>query len=95
MEAVIPEDWGWCVMCQREPFMLWVGCGNVNDPDHRSDDSPPAKHKIVWHCFTSAEVFFWKRLFKKIDTGPALGKLAADLQAILSQEKAITLVDEP
>ena len=28
---VIPEDWGWCVMCQRDPYALWVGCGNLLD----------------------------------------------------------------
>ena len=22
-EPVIAEDWGWCVMLKRDPFMLW------------------------------------------------------------------------
>jgi hypothetical protein len=26
--AVFPEDWGWCVMVEGQPFSLWVGCGN-------------------------------------------------------------------
>ena len=30
-EDIINEDWGRSLMCQREPFMLWVGCGNVWD----------------------------------------------------------------
>ncbi|BDU21690.1 hypothetical protein DYGSA30_31470 [Dyella sp. GSA-30] len=28
---VLGEDWGWCVMLQRKPFPLWVGCGNRFD----------------------------------------------------------------
>src|SRR5262245_38288909 len=62
---IINEDWGRCVMCQRDPFMLWVGCANVTTDETSTDP-------IVWHCFATAEVFFWKRLFRTIDTEPAL-----------------------
>jgi hypothetical protein len=31
VEDIINEDWGRCFMCQRDPFMLWVGCGNMSD----------------------------------------------------------------
>jgi hypothetical protein len=34
VENIINEDWGRCLMCQRDPFMLWVGCGNMSD--HRT-----------------------------------------------------------
>lgn len=27
-EPIVPEDWGWCVILHREPFLLWVACGN-------------------------------------------------------------------
>ena len=95
---VINEDWGRCLMCSREPFMLWVGCANSTDPeppDAVSRDAPPPAGSVVWHCFAAAEVFFWKRLFRKIDTGPAVEKLQRELGEILRAESAITLVPEP
>ncbi len=94
--AIIEEDWGRCLMCSRDPFMLWVGVGNVIDDDATPlGDGPPAKEQVTWHCFATAEVFFWKRLFRKIDTKPALSKLNADLGQILSAEPEITLVEQP
>jgi hypothetical protein len=78
VEPIINEDWGRCLMCARDPFMLWVGCGNV-DIEAMPADAPPKKEDAVWHCFVTAEVFFWKRLFRKIDTAPAVAKLHADI----------------
>jgi hypothetical protein len=95
VEEIIPEDWGWCVMCQREPYWLWVGCGNMDDLEANADSPPPKKDDIIWHCFSTAEVFFWKRLFKKVDSAPALAKLDSHLREILSSERGIMLVDEP
>jgi hypothetical protein len=95
VEDIINEDWGRCLMCATVPFMLWVGCGNVTDFDAPPEDVPPNKEDIVWHCFVTAEVFFWRRLIKKIDTEPAVAKLHADLGRILAAEPEITLVDEP
>lgn len=46
---VLSEDWGWCVMLQRKPFPLWVGCGNRFDT---TDE---------WGAFVTAEPgFFYK-----------------------------------
>ena len=76
VEDIINEDWGRCLMCSRDPFMLWVGCGSVSDDETvQPDDPPPAKSDVTWHCFATAEVFFWKRLFRRIDTKPAVSKL--------------------
>ena len=88
VEPVIAEDWGRCLMLSRDPFLLWVGCGNVSDST--ADD--PSNNKITWHCFPSAEVPLLKRLFGKTDTTAALSKLDADLHAILTAEPAIMLV---
>ena len=38
VEPIINEDWGRCLMCSRDPFMLWVGCGNM-DAKPRGDVS--------------------------------------------------------
>jgi hypothetical protein len=95
VEAIINEDWGRCLMCQRDPFMLWVGCGNVSDPDATHPAALPLKEAITWHCFVSAEVFFWKRLFRSIDTGPGVSRLDGVLGKILGAEPEITIVEQP
>ena len=96
VEPVISEDWGRCLMCARDPFMLWVGCGNVLDySTAKPDDPPPLKESVIWTCITTAEVSFWKKVFNKPDTAPALKKLNADLAAILACEPGIALVEEP
>jgi hypothetical protein len=96
VDDVIAEDWGRCLVCRREPFMLWVGCASVSDDDGaEAAGSPPRKEHVTWHCFATAEVFFWKRLFRKIDTGPAVAKLYQDLGTILRAEPEISLVEEP
>ena len=95
VEEIINEDWGRCLMCARDPFMLWVGCGSP--PDYKTaepGDPPPKKEDVKWHCFVTAEVFFWKRLFRKIDAAPAVAKLHADLGKILAAEPTIVLTDE-
>ena len=94
VEPIIHEDWGRCLMCSRRPFLLWVGCANMTDLS-ASSDVPPPKEQITWHCFATAEVFFWKKLLRKIETEPAVAKLYADLGAILTAEPSITLVAEP
>jgi hypothetical protein len=96
VEAIINEDWGRCLICSHAPFFLWVGCGSITDesaPD--VGDEPPGKEDLIWHIFAIAEVPFWKRLFRKVDTGPAVTKLDSDLGDILRAEPQITLVEEP
>lgn len=90
VEPVIAEDWGRCLMLSRQPFALWVGCGNVDSLDDEGESS-----EMVWHCFPVVEVPFFKRIFSKPDTGPALQKLDSDLKEILASETTIKLVTEP
>ena len=87
-------------MCSRDPFMLWVGCANMTDDqiaknDAAADARSPAKDNIIWHCFATAEVCWVKKWLRKIDTKPAVAKLAQDLGEILRAEPEITLVPEP
>jgi len=91
VEPVIAEDWGRCLMLSRDPFMLWVGCGNVDD----SAEDDPSSSMITWHCFPSAEVPLFKRIFGKQDTSAALSKLDADLRFILSAARTIRWVADP
>jgi hypothetical protein len=91
---IINEDWGRCLICAWEPFRLWVGCANMMDAETERG-GPPNKEDVVWHCFATAEIPFWKRLFGKPDTAPAVAKLSASLREILDAEPQIELVDEP
>jgi len=95
VEDVIPEDWGWCVMCQREPFSLMVGCVNLRDHEHAEpDDPPPARDRLLWNAIPMAETPFLKYVFKrKPDTAPALARLEDELKAFLESEPTIELVD--
>lgn len=96
VEGIISEDWGRCLMCSRDPFTLWVGCGNVMDFEtEQRGDGPPVKDDVIWHCFATADVALWKRLFRRIETESAVSKLHADLGEILRAEPEVTLVQEP
>ena len=90
---VINEDWGRCIMCMRDPVWLWVGCGNITS--ETPEREPPKKEDIVWHCFVTCEIPFWKRLFKRIDPQPLIKKLTEELSSILTSEPGIEFVDEP
>lgn len=94
VEKIIDEDWGRCLMCSRDPSMLWVGCANVRDLNFPSGHAPN-KEDVVWHCFVTAEVPFWKRVFHREETTSAIAKLHADLGRILRAEPQLELVDEP
>jgi len=95
VEEVIPEDWGWCVMCQRDPYMLFIGCVNRIDYEvDEEDDTPPLKQNLLWHAVPFAEIPFFKRLFRKINTQPGLDKLDCDLCNVLDKESGIEVLAE-
>jgi len=95
VEEIIPEDWGWCVMCQRDPFWLWIACSSiVNYENTKPDDPIPDKKDIIWCCFATAEVPLFKRIFKKPNTDELLKKLDKELFEILKSENQITIISE-
>jgi hypothetical protein len=96
VEEVIPEDWGWCVMCQREPYWLWVGCVNVQDhAQAREGDPPPPKELLLWNVFATAEVPFFKHAFRRRpDVSLGLAKLDEDLRSLLTNEPTIQFVGQ-
>jgi hypothetical protein len=59
------------------------------------DDAPPKGTDVVWHCFVQAEPTLFERLFTRVDVEPALGKLDADLRAVLSHESRIKVAPAP
>jgi hypothetical protein len=96
VEDVFGEDWGWCVMCQRDPYWLWVGCVNLRDYEHaQPDDPPPPADRLLWNVVPMAEVPFFKYLFKKKpDPRPGLDKIGAELKAILDSDPRVEVVDD-
>jgi hypothetical protein len=93
VEDVIAEDWGFCVMLQRRPFMLWIGCRNEFDGRGANPESggEPPPQPVAWHCAVVAEApvwtrFFWSQLLGDADVGPPLERAADHLDALLCAE---------
>jgi hypothetical protein len=96
VEDIVNEEWGRCLLCSRDPFMLWVGCGNMKYPEGVGEEPVlPSKEPIVWRCFVAAEVPHFIRYFRKVDTAPAVSKLYSDLGEILCAEPAVVFVLGP
>lgn len=101
---VIPEDWGWCVMCSTNEVMLWVGCCNVQTEallNSYDPDFPPHGSEVIWHTFPYAEVpvFTFKSYIKKIlgrlSIQEPLNKLDVELETILKAEPGLNFCPEP
>ena len=100
---LLPEDFGWCVMCHYKPFMLWVGCGSVRTQELMDSSLHDAlqTEKIVWTAFPVAEMpFFYVRshflkLLGRIDMKPARQKLQKDLKEILESAADINFTGFP
>jgi len=104
VEELIPEDWGWCVLCSRENYLLWVGCGTIINDDFQENydpESPPEGKDIVWHVFPVIEVpiFYFKSWVKKrlglLDTKQPMQKLNNELKNILDEEPRVEMREEP
>jgi len=94
VEDIIPEDWGWCVMCERKQGMLWVGCASYIDGE-AEEGQLPNKQNIVWHCFATIEQPIFKRLFSSNEGKTKLEKLNKELKAIIHEEESFQIVQEP
>jgi hypothetical protein len=105
-ERVIAEDWGWCLMLRRKPFMLWVACGNDRSefyskvtPEQKESFAPDGR-EILWCCFVGSDApiwtsFFWKKLFGRASTYEQVGVATGQLRRILSNEPRIQAASEP
>jgi len=105
-EDVIAEDWGWCVMLTRKPFLLWIGCGNMRTdlyervkPEDK-DTFVPRGDEMVWTCFVGTDSFlwtsfFWKKLFGLATTRDTVARVAGELERFLEQESRIRITEEP
>ena len=104
-EPVIAEDWGWCVMLAREPFMLWVGCGcdrsefySKVTPAEKASIAPDGRN-ITWSCIVGTDAplwtaFFWKRLIGRSNTRKEVEVVTNQLRSILLHEPRIRSLNE-
>lgn len=98
---IVAEDWGWCVVCERDQYLLWAGCGATYegwDEDANYDPGiPPQGADVIWHVFPVIEVplfyirSFVKNLVGQLDTESPLEELRQQLEHILSAEENIRL----
>lgn len=97
---VIPEDWGWCIMCQNDEYLLWVGCGSKYD-EMIDDGEIPNASDVVWYAFPEVEVPLFmikstlRKWFGNLDVSIPLQKLNIELKELLDSEPEIRFVDEP
>ena len=95
VEDVIPEDWGWCLIVQRKPFLLWVGCVSVHDyATTKPGDPLPRGSEVVWACTVVAERSLLGKL-RGIKTAPALEALFQQTHGIIEAEASNTFVPQP
>ena len=95
-EEVIPEDWGWCLVVQRKPFLLWVGCVSVHDyATWRSADPLPRGSEVVWACTVAAEKSPLDKLYGRDNSEPAVRALFEQVRSIVESSSSNTLVPQP
>ena len=70
-ERLIAEDFGWCVMLQRKPFTLWIGCANVDDTPNR------------WRVFVVAESGLLGKLIGSADPNEAVARVESQLRELV------------
>lgn len=100
---VVPEDWGWCVVCERSDYLLWVGCGNIVTEEilDSTIENPPNIENITWHVFSEIEVPFFnlkshfKKLTGKLDISSPKAKLDKALNQIITTSGKLELCAEP
>ena len=96
-EDILCEDWGWLVSIRHEAFPLWIGCGAIDDGDECGEmdeevaEAPMRVEREVdapliteFRLFVVAEPGWLKKLFKKVDTTPAVAKVVAALEKMIA-----------
>ena len=83
------EDWGWEIEFEHAGFPLRLGCGNM-------DEEVGAGEAAAFCCFITpsrATLRPLKRLFRAVDTRPAVGRLADALDAVLRAHPQISDIE--
>ncbi|HBZ71581.1 MAG TPA: hypothetical protein DEP35_18395 [Deltaproteobacteria bacterium] len=80
VREILPEDWGWCVILARSPYLLWIGCSNREGGTEE------------WGAFVTAEPGFLRRILRKPDTQPAIDRIQRMLLEIMKEIPGVTKV---
>ena len=80
VHEVLAEDWGWCVMLKRSPYLLWIGCSNRAG---RTDE---------WGAFVAAELGVFQKLFRRPDTQPTTDRIQRMLLEIMKEIPGVAKV---
>jgi len=95
VEDVTPEDWGWCLVVQRKPFLLWVGCVSVHDyATTRPTGAVPRGSDVVWACTVVAEQSLLGKL-RGVNPVPAVEELFRQTRGIVEAEGSNAFVPQP
>ncbi len=80
---IVPEDFGWMIVVSRKPFMLWLGCGNIESST------------TEWSIFLAAELSLIQRFFKRVNPAPQIEQLRAHVaELVLSIPRVSNIVWE-
>ena len=77
VEGLIAEDFGWCVMLRRKPFMLWIACSNR---DGRTDE---------WIAFAVAEGGLINKLLGKVNPSHEVRRISEMLGDIMQSAPGV------
>jgi hypothetical protein len=80
------EDWGWLVKIHNDTCSVFVACGAMDQEMDEHAGNPT----IDFSASVFAELSFFKRLFTRIDTKPALQQTTAALLSLLESSPEIT-----
>lgn len=97
-EDILCEDWGWLVYLTNDDFPLWIGCGimdefddaeNAEDPESALTSPASSKGITQFGLFVTGEPGIFQRLFKRVDTTPAVQKVVEGLRQLLEASPEI------
>lgn len=97
-EDILCEDWGWLINTKNDDFPVWIGCGPMDDFSEFDEDETEEKQRsskpdydgpqaTEFCIFVTAEPSFFKKLFKKVDTAPAVSKVVSALEKMVAERE--------
>ena len=90
-ENVLCEDWGWLVYTKSDEFPVWIGCGPMDDFEEEGTHESGTQTEFC--MFVEAEPGFFKKLFKKVDTKPAVSKVVAAIRRMIEDRPEFESVE--
>ena len=81
VKRIVAEDFGRCVMVRNWPFMLWIGCANLDGDTAR------------WQLCVTLEWGFIARFFGRNEVQTELDRLREHLRAIVQDIPGATDIE--